>query len=71
MTLNKAFVDLVPVQKNPVDINFAYVPLSRVRRLEDLNILRPFPENVLKAQVNKDAQAMMSYFKDRDACKDL
>ena len=39
MTLDKAFVDLVPVQKNPVDINFAYVPLSRVRRLDDLNRL--------------------------------
>ena len=71
MTLGKAFVDLVPVQKNPVEINFSYVPLSRVRRLQDLNILRLFPEHVLRAQVNKDCQAMLSSFQERDACKDL
>ena len=71
MTLNKAFVDLVPVQKNPVDINFAYVPLSRVRRLDDLNILRLFPEEVLKAKVNPHVEAMLSEFKEKDRCKHL
>ena len=71
MTLNKAFVDLVPVQKNSVDINFAYVPLSRVRRLQDLHILRLFPEDVLRAKINKRCKAMMDEFKRRDLCKDL
>ena len=71
MTLNKAFVDLVPVQKNPVEINFSYVPLSRVRRLQDLHILRIFPEEVLKTQMNTSCKEMLEEFKRRDCCKDL
>ena len=71
MTLNKAFVDLVPVQKNPVEINFAYVPLSRVRKLHDLHILRRFKDDVLKAKVNPSLSAMLDEFKRRDRCKDM
>ena len=69
-TLSKAVVDLVPVRKN-VDIEFAYVPLSRVRRLEDLTILRPFNESVLKAKVNEACAAMMDEFKAKDKCRDM
>ena len=71
MTLDKAIVDLVPHFKKPVEINFAYVPLSRVRRLEDLTILRPFPVEVLKAKVNEGCAAMMEEFKSRDLCRNL
>jgi hypothetical protein len=71
-TLPKVVVDLRPSNtKNKVKIEFAYVPLSRVRRLEDLNILRPFNPCVLKAQVNQGCAAMMEEFKARDLCKDL
>ena len=70
-TLPKVVVDLIPNTKNPVKIEFAYVPLSRVRRLEDLHILRPFNPNVLKAQVNQGCAAMMEEFKARDLCKDM
>jgi ATP-dependent exoDNAse (exonuclease V) alpha subunit len=71
-TLPKVVVDLRPTNtKNKVKIEFAYVPLSRVRRLEDLNILRPFNPCVLKAQVNQGCAAMMEEFKARDLCKNL
>ena len=72
-TLQKAIVDLVPFRgkaKN-VSIDFAYVPLSRVRRLEDLTILRPFDPAVLKAKVNPACAAMLEDFKSRDLCKDM
>jgi hypothetical protein len=77
MTLGKAIVDLVPpIRKgrrkpDPVSIEFAYVPLSRVRRLEDLTILRMFDPSVLKVQVNKSCFAMMEEFRARDKCKDM
>ena len=72
MTLDKAVVDLVPVfKKKSPEINFAYVPLSRVRRLVDLSILRLFPLEVLKAQVNPSCAAMMTEFRQRDLCKDM
>ena len=77
MTLGKAIVDLVPpIRKgkrkpDPVGIEFAYVPLSRVRRLEDLTILRMFDPSVLKVQVNKSCFAMMEEFRARDLCKDM
>ena len=71
MTLDKAIVDLVPHFKKSVEINFSYVPLSRVRRLEDLTILRPFPVEVLKAKVNDACAAMMEEFKLRDLCRNL
>ena len=77
MTLGKAIVDLVPpIRKgrrkpDPIGIEFAYVPLSRVRRLEDLTILRMFDPSVLKVQVNKNCLAMMEEFRARDKCKDM
>ena len=72
-TLSKAVVDLVRPKeiKGAVEINFSYVPLSRVRTLKDLTILRPFDPSVLKAQVNKGCAAMMEEFKGRDKCRDM
>ena len=72
-TLPKAIVDLVPVhgKTNSVGIEFAYVPLSRVRRLNDLTVLRPFDPAVLKAPVNEGCAAMMEEFKERDLAKNL
>ena len=70
-TLSKAIVDLVPSTKKPQGIEFAYVPLSRVKRLLDLTILRPFDPSVLKFKVNEACVAMMLEFKARDLCKDM
>ena len=69
-TLPKVIIDLVPASK-PRGIEFAYVPLSRVRRLEDLTILRPFPPSVLKAKVNEACAAMMEEFQTKDLCKNM
>ena len=69
-TLDKAIVDLVPL-KEIVDINFAYVPLSRVRTLKDLTILRPFDPYVLRAKVNEACAAMLNEFEERDVCKNM
>ena len=69
-TLSKAIIDLVPTSK-PKGIEFSYVPLSRVRRLDDLTILRPFDPSVLRLKVNEGCVAMMKEFKARDLCKDL
>ena len=72
-TLKKAIVDLIPAygKSNAVGIEFAYVPLSRVRRLQDLTILRPFDMCILNAKVNEGCAAMMEEFKRRDLCKDM
>ena len=72
-TLLKAIVDLVPPtgMRGRVEINHAYVPLSRVRRLQDLTILRPFDQSILKAKVNAGCAAMMEEFKARDLCKNM
>ena len=72
-TLTKAIVDLVkpPENKNPIGINFSYVPLSRVRTLRDLTILRPFDTSILNAAVHVGCAAMMAEFKARDMCKDI
>ena len=72
-TLSKAIVDLVPTHGNGrnIGIEFAYVPLSRVRRLDDLTVLRPFDPMVLKASVNDGCAAMMEEFKERDLGKNL
>ena len=72
-TLDKAVVDLVPQPnlKSPIDVNFPYVPLSRVRRLQDLTILRPFDASVVKVKPNPACLAMMEYFKTLDKCKDV
>ena len=72
-TLKQAIVDLVPVhvKAESVGIEFAYVPLSRVRRLQDLTILRPFNPSILNAKVSEGCKAMMDEFKRRDLCKDM
>ena len=72
-TLQKAIVDLVPRTKNikGVGTEFSYVPLSRVRRLEDLTILRPFNPAVLKMPPKEDLECMRKEFKDKDVCKDI
>ena len=71
-TLSKAIVDLVPQPGiKSVGIEHAYVPLSRVRRLQDLTILRTFDPSILKAQVNEDCAAMMEEFKAKDICKGM
>ena len=72
-TLRKAVVDLVPIHGNTKTVGkeFAYVPLSRVRRLQDLTILRPFDPSILNAPVNEGCAAMMEEFERRDLCKDM
>ena len=71
-TLPKVIVDLCPIGKTrKVGIEFSYVPLSRVKRLEDVTILRPFQYSVLKGQVNEACAAMMEEFKLKDLCKNM
>ena len=73
-TLGKAIIDLVPnpKYKGPLDVSFAYVPSSRVRRLEDLTILREFPASVILNPEQNDARkAMMAEFKEKDLCKGM
>jgi hypothetical protein len=73
MTLAKATVDLVPQpdMRGGIDVSFAYVPLSRVRRLEDLAILRPFDAKVMKVKPKPACIAMLEHFKAMDKCKDM
>jgi hypothetical protein len=74
LTLEKAIIDLVPNPKfnGAQEVSFSYVPLSRVRRLEDLTILREFPASViLKPKENESRTAMMSHFKVIDLCKGM
>ena len=40
-TLGKIIIDLV-IPPGPVEVASVYVPLSRVKRLDDLLIIRPF-----------------------------
>jgi hypothetical protein len=71
-TLTRAIIDLtIPKGMKNVGIEHAYVPLSRVRRLKDLTILRTFDPSVIKAKVSEDCAAMMKEFKARDLCKDM
>ena len=72
-TLTKAIIDLVVPEgkKGGVEINFSYVPLSRVRALRDLTILRPFDPSILNAPINEGCVAMMEEFKLLDECKDM
>ena len=57
-TLPAAVVDLVPAPHMPVhDTSFAYVPLSRVRSLDDLAILQEFDISVLQKAKTADHQA--------------
>lgn len=50
-TLSKIIVDLV-TPPGPMELASIYVPLSRVKRLQDLVILRPFPQDVLQLRPN-------------------
>ena len=61
-TLPSAIVDLLPPKYHRIDTSFAYVPLSRVRRLEDLVILRPFPVTVLHTKKSQDHKAQDERF---------
>ncbi|CAF4051189.1 unnamed protein product [Rotaria magnacalcarata] len=54
-TLRKIFVDLV-MPPGPVEVASVYVPLSRVKRLDDLLIVRPF--NFSSLQVKPTAAQM-------------
>ena len=66
-TLHKVIVDLVPRNgktKN-VGIEFAYVPLSRVRRLQDLIILRPFDPAILKIPKSEALTEMLRDFSEK------
>ena len=73
MTLAKATVDLVPQpdKRGGIDVSFAYVPLSRVRTLEDLLILRPFDASVMKVKPKPACVAMLEHFKSMDKCKGM
>ena len=72
-TLNKAIVDLVkPENHKTTDLSFAYVPLSRVRRLEDLTILRDFDREFIKnLRPLPGCTEMIEHFKTMDLAKDL
>ena len=61
--LSKAIIDLVPLNNQGVGIEFSYVPLSCVRRLEDLTILRPFNPTILRVKINEGCTAIMEEFK--------
>ena len=62
-TLQKAIVDLVPRngKTKGLGIEFAYVPLSRVRSLQDVMILRPFDPAILKVKPSEALIDMMTY----------
>lgn len=49
--MSKIIIDLV-MPPDPMELASIYVPLSRVKRLEDLIILRPFPQDVLQLKPN-------------------
>ena len=72
-TLSKAIVDLVRPEGNKSNaLSFAYVPLSRVRRLEDLTILRDFdPKFVKGLRPLPGCIEMIEHFKTKDLAKDL
>ena len=72
-TLSKAIVDLVRPEGNKSNaLSFAYVPLSRVRRLEDLTILRDFdPKFVKGLRPLPGCIEMIEHFKTKDLAKNL
>lgn len=52
-TISQIIVDLV-LPPGPVELASIYVPLSRVKRLQDLVILRPFELEVLQIKPSKE-----------------
>jgi len=74
-THRKIIIDLVPPKgmKN-INKSFVDVPLSRVRTLADLTILRPFDSSILMKPVNPDCADMINDLRNRDIrdiCKDF
>ena len=65
-TLNAIVTDLFPPSGVTIDPSFSYVPLSRVRSLQDLVILRPFPISVLQCDRPGDLVAQENKFKTMD-----
>eukprot|EP00111_Clytia_hemisphaerica_P005761 TCONS_00016706-protein len=62
-TLSSIVIDLIPPKgMKRIDLSFVYVPLSRIRRLSDLTILRPFNQNILNLPMDSDCKAMMEDF---------
>ena len=72
-TLSKAIVDLVkPEGHRGNALSFAYVPLSRVRRLEDLTILRDFdPQFIKDLRPIPGCNEMIEHFKTKDLARNL
>ncbi len=68
-TLPAIITDLIPPPGfKKIDASFAYVPLSRVRRLDDLAIMRPFPISVIQHLPPEDLVAQDKRFEEMDAC---
>ena len=65
-TLPAIVADLVPVSGVPIEPSFAYVPLSRVRSINDVVILRPFPISVIQAKRSNDLIAQDKRFEQMD-----
>ncbi len=65
-TLDAVVADLLPPHGIPIEPSFAYVPLSRVRSLQDLIILRPFPITVLQGRRPDDLIAQDKRFNEMD-----
>ncbi len=65
-TLKAIVTDLVPPSGVSINPSFAYVPLSRVKSLQDVVIMRPFPISVLQAKRPKDLIAQDERFKKMD-----
>ena len=69
-TLHKVIVDLMPPKgMKKIDTSFSYVPLSRVRTLKDLTILRPFDSCTILRPIPDELKQMMEAFTVRDVCK--
>ncbi len=65
-TLSAIVTDLQPSSKFPIDSSFSYVPLSRVRSLNDLVILRKFPISVLQLPRSNDYIAHKKWLEGMD-----
>ena len=70
-TMRKVIIDLVPQKKGKGDLSSTYVPLSRVRSLDDVLLLRQFDMKVLLQPMNNDLSIMMEDFQKRDICKNI
>ncbi len=68
-TLPALITDLLPVPGIPLEPSFGYVPLSRVRSLNDIVILRKFPISVIQAKRSDDLIAQDKRFKRMDKRK--